>query len=137
MTSPRLFGAPAAGPGEGPGWSQLAAAVAAALPGEEVDGVWVFPPIRSGPVEWGTAVLSRVDGERRRIYTARYAHTIKGKERGRFQWELQEVGSGPLDALEALLAQVPARADAEEPPVAVAPDRWLPRAGDDGGPGQG
>ncbi len=137
MTAPRLFGAPAAGPGEGPGWSQLAAAVAGALPVDELDGLWVFRPIRSGAVEWGTAILSRVDGDRRRIYTARYAHTIKGKERGRFQWDLQEVGSGPLDALEALLAQVPVRAESEEPPVAVPLANWLPPASDDGDPREG
>ena len=92
----------------------------------------MFRPLRCGPVEWGTAILSRVDGTRRRIYTARYAHTIKGKERGRFQWDLQEVGSGPLDALEALLAQVPVRAESEEPPVAVPLTSWLPSAADDG-----
>jgi hypothetical protein len=78
-----------------------------------------------------------VEGKRRRIYTARYAHTIKGKERGRFHWDLQEVGSGPLDALEALLAQVPARAESEEPPVAVPLASWLPPAVDDGEPREG
>ena len=35
--------------------------------------------------EWGTAVLSRVDGDRRRIYTAGYVLAIKGKERGKFE----------------------------------------------------
>ncbi len=136
MTAPRLYGAPAGGPGEGPGWARLAAAVAGALPVAELDGLWVFRPLRSGAVEWGTAILSRVEGDRRRIYTARYAHTIKGKERGRFHWDLQEVGSGPLDALEALLAQVPVRAESGEPPVAVPLATWLPTA-DDGEPREG
>ena len=90
-------------PGTGPGWSRLAAAVAAELPAGEVDAVWVFPILRQQQREWGTAVVSRVDGERRRIYTARYSLMIKGKERGKFESSIEEVGSGPVDALPALL----------------------------------
>ena len=56
----------------GAGWTRLAAAVAEQIPPVEVDGVWVFSPLRHEGREWGTAVLSRVDGDRRRIYTARY-----------------------------------------------------------------
>lgn len=127
MTGPSpVFGATEAGPGQGPGWSQLAAALAEALPAGELDGLWCFVPIRRARDEWGTAVLSRVDGDRRRIYTARYAHTIKGRERGKFAWDLREVGSGPLDALEELLALVPRRSDEEEPPVAVPLEAWFP-----------
>jgi hypothetical protein len=134
VTTPKFFGTASAHPGEGPGWARLAGELATALPVAELDGLWCFRPLRRGQVEWGTAVLSRVEGDRRRIYTARYAHTIKGKERGKFQWDLREVGSGPLDALEALLAQVPARGDEEEPPVAVALADWFPPGQDDDGP---
>src|SRR6185503_16613152 len=66
------------------GWARLAGAVAEVLPPAEVDGVWIFSPLRREGREWGTAVLSRVDGDRRRIYTARYVLAIKGKERGKF-----------------------------------------------------
>ena len=138
MTAPgRLFGSATTEPGTGPGWDRLAVELAAALPVVELDGLWCFAPLRHGRDEWGTAVLSRVDGDRRRIYTARYAHTIKGKERGRFSWDIQEVGSGPLDALEALLALVPRRSDEEAPPVAVPLASWFPGPDeDDGGPGE-
>jgi hypothetical protein len=64
------------------GWERLAQAVAEVLPPSEVDAVWVFTPLRHDNKEWGTAVVSRVDGERRRIYTARYGLAIKGKDRG-------------------------------------------------------
>ena len=137
MTAPRFFGAESTNAGEGPGWARLAGELATALPVTELDGLWCLRPLRRGQVEWGTAVLSRVDGDRRRIYTARYAHTIKGKERGKFQWDLREVGSGPLDALEALLAQVPVRGDEEEPPVPVALADWFPAGPDDDGPREG
>jgi hypothetical protein len=108
------------------GWARLAGAVAEVLPPAEVDGVWVFSPVRREGREWGTAVLSRVDGERRRIYTARYMLAIKGKERGKFEASVQEVGSGPLTALAQLLHETRKRIDDEHPPTAVSPEAWFP-----------
>ncbi len=113
-------------PGAGPGWARLAQAVAEVLPPAEVDGVWLFSPMRHDGREWGTAVLSRIDGERRRIYTARYMLAIKGKERGKFEASVQEVGSGPLEALAKLLQEAQKRIDDEHPPVPVSPDTWFP-----------
>jgi hypothetical protein len=69
------------------------------LPPAEVDGLWAFPNIRRDGREWGTAVLTRVDGasgERRRVYTARYMLVLKGKERGQFEAEVDEVGCATL-----------------------------------------
>jgi len=100
------------------------------MPAAEVDGIWVFSPLRHDGREWGTAVLSRVDGERRRIYTARYVLAIKGKERGKFEASLQEVGSGPLQALAQLLQDVQRRIDDEHPPVPVPPEDWFAAAPD-------
>jgi hypothetical protein len=112
--------------GQGPGWDRLAAALREALPGLEVDGVWVFRTMRADPREFGTAILSRVSADRRRIYTARYALTIKGRQRGAFEWDLAEVGSGPVEALAELLALVPTRGVEDEPPVAIPVQRWFP-----------
>ncbi|HEY3933538.1 MAG TPA: hypothetical protein VGL65_02890 [Gemmatimonadales bacterium] len=117
---------PARGPGEGPHWERLAVWLAGQLPSPEVDGVWVFRVIRHERKEFGTAVISRVDGDRRRIYTATYTATIKGKQRGGFDTDLTEVGSGPLEALQELLALVPVRADDEELPLPVDLPRWFP-----------
>jgi hypothetical protein len=110
------------------GWARLAGAVAELVPPAEVDGVWVFSPMRREGREWGTAVLSRVDGDRRRIYTARYMLAIKGKERGKFEATVQEVGSGPLTALAQLLQDTRKRIDDEQPPAAVPPETWFPEA---------
>lgn len=112
--------------GTGPGWERLSARVADALPVAEIDAIWVFRPIRQGPREWGTAIVSRVDGDRRRIYTGRYMLQIKGKERGKFDAAVEEVGSGPLEALAELLHEVRKRTEDEEPPVAIAVDAWFP-----------
>ena len=102
----------------GSGWARLAGQVAAELPVTEIDGVWQFRTIRREGREWGTAMLTRVDGaeqERRRIYTARFMHTLKGKERGKFEASLEEVGSGPVETLDDLLAGVRKRLEDEDP----------------------
>jgi hypothetical protein len=108
------------------GWARLAGAVAEVVPPAEVDGVWVFSPLRHEGREWGTAVLSRLDGDRRRIYTARYVLGIKGKERGKFEATVQEVGSGPVAALTRLLQDAQKRIDDEQPPTPVPPESWFP-----------
>ncbi len=113
-------------PGLSAGWERLAGAIRAELPVEELDGIWAFRVVRREGRDFGTAILSRIQGDRRRIYTARFVHTVKGKTRGRFGWWLEEVGSGPLEALEELLALVPKRSDEEEPPAPVAVAVWFP-----------
>ena len=115
-------------PGVGPGWERLALEVAELLPASDVDGIWVFPVLRQDQREWGTAVLTRVEGEhgeRRRIYTARYMLQVKGKERGKFEATVEEVGSGPLEHLPVLLLDVHRRTDDEVPPVPVEPAAWF------------
>lgn len=127
-------------PAPGSGWDRLAQAVAGVVPPAEVDGVWVFAPVRREANEWGTAVLTRIEGERRRIYTARYVLAVKGKERGKFESSVQEVGIGPPDALARVLQEAQRRIDDEYPPVAVDPETWFGSirssgAGIDGTPG--
>ena len=122
------------------GWDRLAQAVAQVVPPAEVDGIWLFSPLRRESREWGTAVLSRVDGNRRRIYTARYVLAVKGKERGKFESTIQEVGSGPLEVLTRVLQEAQRRTDDEHPPIAVLPESWfssIPSTGArvDGAPG--
>lgn len=124
----------------GSGWDRLAQAVAEVVPPGEIDGVWVFAPVRRESNEWGTAVLSRVEGERRRIYTARYVLVVKGKERGKFESWVQELGIGPQDALTRVLQEAQRRIDDEHPPIAVPPESWFsstrsPGASVDGTPG--
>lgn len=115
-------------PGEGERWQRLAEWLRTQVPAEEVDGIWVFRVVRREQREFGTAVLSLITGDRRRILTARYIALIKGRERGGFTTQLDEVGSGPLEALHELLAMVPVRSDDEDPPAAVEVTLWFPPA---------
>lgn len=106
-------------------WERLADEVARQIPVAEMDGIWVFQPLRNGPQEAGTAIISRIDGGRRRIYTARYVATVKGKQRGGWTSTIDEVGSGPIEALDRLLADVEKRVDEGAPnPVPLA--EWYP-----------
>jgi hypothetical protein len=114
-----------AAPSTASGWERLAQAVAQVIPPGEVDAVWLFAPLRRDANEWGTAVLSRLEGERRRIYTARYTLAVKGKERGRFQATVQEVGTGPVEVLTRVLQDAQRRGDDEHPPAPVAPEVWF------------
>jgi hypothetical protein len=130
LTAPR--------PGVGAGWARLAEALRPVLDQGTVDGIWVFRTMRAGPREFGTAILTLVEGDRRRIFTARYALLVKGRQRGGFEWGLDEVGAGPVTALEELLALVPARGVEDEPPVPIEVTLWFPpvsEAVDDGTPG--
>ncbi len=106
------------------GWERLASQVAGEIPVAEVDAVWVFRAIRQEGREFATAVICRADGDRRRIYTARYALTQKGKERGKFEATVAEIGSGPVDAVAELIAGVRRRMD-DEIPEAVDVARWF------------
>ena len=55
----------------------------------------------------------------------RFVHVLKGKERGKFEAALEEVGSGPVETLDSLLAGVRKRLEDEDPrPMPVA--EWFP-----------
>jgi hypothetical protein len=114
------------GPGEGAQWERLAEWLRSRLPVANVDGIWVLRTLRRDPREYGTAIISLVQDDRRQIYTSSYVATIKGKSRGGFESSLTEVGSGPLEALHELLALVPVRSDDEDPPTPVAVALWFP-----------
>ena len=85
---------------------------------ETLDAKWVL---------YDRAVDPALDcGDRRRIYTARYMLAVKGKERGKFEATVQEVGSGPVEALTQLLQDAHKRIDDEHPPHPVQPEQWFP-----------
>lgn len=121
------------GPGIGAGWNRLAQTVADQVDLEWLDGLWVFLPMRIEKKEWGTAILAFLEDGRYRIMTAQYAHTIKGRDRGAFTAEIKEVGRGPTEALDALIAAVPKRTD-EDPPIRIPLETWYPEEEEDGPP---
>ena len=112
--------------GLGLGWDQVALALAAEVPVVEIDRIWLFAPLREEGREWGTAVvLRRLDGERRRVYTATYMIDTRGRERGRAKINIDEVGDSPSVVVEEVIAGVRERSGDAEPPTVIAPHEWF------------
>lgn len=112
-------------PGQGPGWTQLATAVAAKVPPGEIETIYVFRPLKREGREWGTAVVTRRSGEERlRVYTARYMLILRGKERGRWKGDVEEVALTPAEVLAQVMEAAGDRTGDPEPPVVVERSAW-------------
>lgn len=113
------------GPGLGPGWTRVAEALAARVEPEEIEGIWLFEPVRREEREWGVAVVScRTEEMRRRIFTASYMMIMRGREKGHGKVAVEEVGESPATVLEDVLRGVRDRAGETEPPVEISKDLW-------------
>lgn len=112
-------------PQAGIGWPKVARALAETVPPAEIEGIWLFAPLRQKDREWGTAVVSRrADNGRRRIYTASYVVVVGGPERGQHKIVIEEVGEGPEQILYEVIAGVRDRAAEAEPPLEIPADTW-------------
>jgi hypothetical protein len=118
--------------GQGPGWAQLATAVAAQVPPAEIETIYLFRPIKREGREWGTAVITRrAEGEgegegssRLRVYTARYMLIVRGKERGRWKGDVEEVALTPAEVVAQVMQAAGDRTGDPEPPVVVERSAW-------------
>jgi hypothetical protein len=121
---PRLGGSLTVG--QGPGWAQLATAVAAQVPPAEIETIYLFRPLKREGREWGTAVVTRRgdEGGRLRVYTARYMLIVRGKERGRSKVDVEEVALSPAEVLAQVMAATADRTGDPAPPVAVERSAW-------------
>jgi len=100
-------------------------AIAEHVPMERVAEVYLFPPLRQGPIESGVAVLAVVTGPvtdaaadvdavagadagdaRHVVYTATYRHTRKGPDRGTWSVDVIAQADAPLDAVAAAIRGV-------------------------------
>ena len=113
-------------PGVGAGWARVADALAAQVDPSEIEGIWLFPPVRREEREWGVAVIAcSTEDQRRRIYTATYMMITRGREKGDGKISVEEVGESPATVLEDVLRGVRDRAGEVDPPVEIAPDVWF------------
>jgi hypothetical protein len=106
---------------------RFARAIAERVPAERVLEMYLFPPLRSGPIETAVAVVTVADGapddvsddgpvdvppraatsvERHVVYTATYRHTRKGPDRGAWSVEVVAQADAPLDAVAAAVRGV-------------------------------
>ena len=108
MPDPRTHGtirvaAAAGAAGLGIGWMRAADSLADVVPPIEIEGIWLFPPVRREEREWGVAVVSRrAENDRRRIYTVSYMLVMRGRERGQGKVAVEEV---ERDLIEKTLRQ--------------------------------
>lgn len=105
------------------------AAIAEKLPRDHVVELHLFQPIRQGGLESGVAVVA-VEGIAREhpadspeqkpeslvVYTAKYRHTLKGPDRGKWEFAIQADADAPLVTVDRVVRGVQRRTgDAVEP----------------------
>ena len=112
--------------GQGPGWAQLATAVAAQVPPAEIETIYLFRPLKREGREWGTAVVTRrSEGDSRlRVYTARYMLIVRGKERGRWKGDVVEVALTAAEVVAQVMRAAGDRTGDPEPPEIVERSAW-------------
>jgi hypothetical protein len=109
----------------GPGWLRVARELAEQVPPSELQALWVFPAVRKDDKEWGTAIVARrMEGDRVRIYTARYVQLTRGRDRGQGRVAIEEVATCPPTVLYEVLKGVQERVAETEPPVEIPPSLW-------------
>jgi hypothetical protein len=116
-------------PGLGQGWARVAGALAEKIVPADIEGIWLFPPVRREEREWGVAVIScGKDDNRSRIFTASYMMIVRGREKGHGKVAVEEVGESPVTVLEDVLRGVRERAGEVDPPTEITPDLWFGEA---------
>ena len=136
-----------------PNRDRFLAGIAERVAPDRVQALYVFSPIRQGPVETGVAVIAvdplavegvepvvRVQGaarERPVVLTARYRHTLRGSDRGKWELEIVEQADAPLATVEVVVQGVlrrlveptePERLDGDALRAAAADGVWTPPA---------
>lgn len=94
--------------------------VLAVVPGGRITEIHFFQPIRQGGAESGVAVIAVQEDERapdrHAVYTARYRHTLKGPDRGKWESTVVAEADAPLLTVDAVVRGVQRRSgDAEDP----------------------
>ena len=136
-----------------PNRDRFLAGIAERVAPDRVQALYVFSPIRQGPVETGVAVIAvdplaaegaepveRVAGAARGrpvVLTARYRHTLRGSDRGKWELEIVEQADAPLATVEVVIQGVlrrlveptePERLDGDALRAAAADGVWTPPA---------
>jgi hypothetical protein len=112
-------------------------AIAAQVPPERVVEVHLFPALRQGAIETGVAVVAEegnplASGEpgKHVVYSARYRHTIKGPERGKWEADVTAEADAPLITVEAVVRGVRDRAGESAEPERLDADAFRTAIGE-------
>ena len=115
--------------------NRFLAAISAQLPADRIVEIHLFAPIKQGGMESGVAVVamdpvlapgqdggeesayeeSAKHASRYTVYTARYRHTLKGLDRGKYEVSVTDEADAPLLTVDAVVRGVTRRSgDAED-----------------------
>ena len=119
--------------------ARFLAGIAAQVPAERVAEVHLFGAIRQGGQESGVAVVAvhpALTGEpeepladdamplRYTVYTARFRHTLKGPERGKWELSVTEEADAPLLTVDAVVRGVSRRSGEADETVRLSGDEF-------------
>ena len=100
--------------------AKFLAAIAGRVSADSVEEVYLFQPLKQGGTESGVAVVAVKEPQpvenRLAVYTAKYRLTLKGPERGKWDFAMQADADAPLVTVEKVVNGVQRRSgDAEDP----------------------
>jgi hypothetical protein len=109
--------------------------IAAQVPADRVAEVHLFGAIRQGGQESGVAVIAvqpvldelapdDVMPRRYTVYTARFRHTLKGPERGKWELAVKEEADAPLLTVDAVVRGVSRRSGEADETVRLSGDEF-------------
>ena len=94
------------------------AAIADRVNAERVEELHVFPPLKQSGMESGVAVVAVQENDRNRlaVYTAKYRLTLKGPERGKWDFSILAEADAPLVTVDKVVQGVQRRSgDVDDP----------------------
>ena len=100
--------------------------ITAKVPADRIAELHLFRPIRRGPTETGIAVIAadlletEPDPERHTVFTARYCLTLKGAERGKWEFDVVADADAPLIEVDTVVRGVQRRSGDEDAPERLA-----------------
>ena len=111
------------------------AAIADKVNREAIAEAHLFQPIKQGGTESGVAVVAVTEApddteSRLAVYTARYRLTLKGPERGKWDFNIQAEADAPLVSIDKVVQGVQRRSGDAEGPEKLSGDEFrakLPR----------
>lgn len=115
-------------------------AIAERVNGAQVAEVRLYPTVRVGPVESGVAIVAMADGgrgmveggleapstdmpsDRLPILTAHFRHTVKGPDRGKWEFAMVHDADAPIETVESVVRGVARRAGEDGEPELLSGD---------------
>ena len=99
-------------------------AIAQKVPLDAIEEAHLFRPIKQGGQESGVAVVAvkELEHSRLAVYNAQYRLTLKGPERGKWEFSIKAEADAPLVTVDAVVRGVQRRAGEEEEPLRLTGD---------------